>query len=156
MSFIDDINKETFVYYKGSQLLCAEGIIQWSFASFFGYCAAAAAFQLKIQFAIFTIPLVLILFLYLSKRMHYFGLSATYLIVKNQTKFWRLNAYSLSDIKEIVFEQQFKMPVAIRIITNDFESKLYPAASLWDKRWRELRDDLKNKNIEVRVECSIG
>lgn len=121
------------MYYKGSQLLCAEGIIQWSFASFFWYCAIATVFQLKIQFAIFSILLVLFLFLYLSKRMHYFGLSANYLIVKNQTKFWRLNAYSLSDIKEVVFEQQFKMPVAVRIINKDFESKLYPAASLWDE-----------------------
>jgi hypothetical protein len=60
--------------------------------------------------------------------------------------------YRLSDIREVVFELPYKMPVSLRIITNDFESKLYPAATLWSKKWIELKDELEKKNIKVRNE----
>ena len=88
--------------------------------------------------------------------MNYFELSDTFLLVRNHNLIWRKRFYRLSDIKEIVFEQPEKMPVCLRIVTNDFESKQYPAGTLWNKDWRALKKILTEKNIPVRNEASIG
>jgi hypothetical protein len=59
----------------------------------------------------------------------------------------------LADIKEVVYETQGKQPNCMRIITNDFRNKLYPAGTLRDKTWLDLKDKLEKKGITVRNEC---
>jgi len=85
--------------------------------------------------------------------MHYFVLANDYFVVKNHNFIWLKKYYRLKDIKEIVFETQGKQPNCLRVITNDFRNKLYPAGTLRDKNWLELKEELEKKGISVRNEC---
>jgi hypothetical protein len=93
------------------------------------------------------------IFLLFAFRLYYFGLSDDYLAIKLHNIFWFKKFYRLSDIREIVFETHPKMPVCLRVITNDFESKMYPASTIWSKKWMQLKEDLESKGIKVRNEC---
>ncbi len=88
-----------------------------------------------------------------SWMMHYFEVSKNFFIAKNHYFFWIKKVYPLNEIKEIVFEQQYKQPNRLRIITKDFKTKFYLAGSLTDKTWLEMKKKLEEKNIEVRNEC---
>jgi hypothetical protein len=41
----------------------------------------------------------------------------------------------------------------MRIITKDFRNKLYPAGTLRDKTWLEMKRQLELKGVTVRNEC---
>lgn len=88
-----------------------------------------------------------------SWLMHYFGLTKDFLIVRNHNFIWKAKIYRLSDIKEIVFETQGKQPNCMRIITNNYKNKLYPAGTLRDKTWLNLKDKLEANGVTVRNEC---
>ncbi len=85
--------------------------------------------------------------------MYYLGLTESELIIKRNNSPWFSEIYQLVDIREIVYERPFKMPVCLRVITNTYESKVYPAGSLWDKTWMQLKEDLEKKGIKVRNEA---
>jgi hypothetical protein len=85
--------------------------------------------------------------------MNYFKVSQTFLVIKNHNLLWCTKAFRLSDIEEIVFETQGKMPNCLRVITKDFRNKLYLAGTLTDKTWLQLKDKLEGYNIKVRNEC---
>ena len=88
-----------------------------------------------------------------SWLMHYFKVSDKYFVVKNHNFFWKTKAYLLSDIDEVVFETQGKMPNCLRVITKNFKSKMYPAGTLRNKTWLQLKDKLEQYHIKVRNEC---
>ena len=58
-----------------------------------------------------------------------------------------------SEIEIIVFESQGKQPNSLRIITTNYKRKLYPAGTLNNKKWLEMKTELERKNIKVRNEC---
>jgi hypothetical protein len=87
--------------------------------------------------------------------MFYFKCSENYFVVKNHNLLWKNKIYRLSDINEIVFETQGKQPNCLRIITRDFKSELYPAGTLRDKTWLELKDKLEQHHVQVRNECIL-
>ena len=43
----------------------------------------------------------------------------------------------------------------MRVITMDFKSKLYPADSLNNKTWKQLKENIKSSQIKVRNEANI-
>ena len=88
-----------------------------------------------------------------SRMMHYFEISKVFFVIKNHYFFWKKTFYPISEIREVVYERQHKQPNRIRLITKDFKSKLYIAASLNNKIWLEMKTDLESKNIIVRNEC---
>ena len=88
----------------------------------------------------------------LTYQMHNFRITNQFLIVRNTIWFWHKDIYSLSDIREIVIETPHKLSTSLRVITNDFRDKLYPAGSLHDKTWKELLIQLQKDNIKVRNE----
>ena len=136
--------------FKGNQFINIHGIMLWGF------------FGLWI-FPIFSwnerqilTPGLLIFSVYwffvFSWLMHYFGLTNDYLIIKNHNFFWMTKIYRLSDIKEVVFEQQGRTPNTMRVITVDFRNKQYPAAPIRKKTWIELKKRLEEKGVKVRDE----
>jgi hypothetical protein len=147
-----DFFNETFVYFKGKQLLCIEGIIFWLFFLFGLFFIGRSLTVFNIAGLIASSIFCTIWVLIWIRRLYYFGVSDNYFIVKIANVVGFKKVYRLSDIREVVFELPYKMPVSLRIITNDFESKLYPAATLWSKKWIELKDELEKKNIKVRNE----
>lgn len=89
----------------------------------------------------------------LNSQMNYFGISEHYFVVKNHNFIWKEKIYRLNNISEVVFETQGKMPNCLRIITKDFKYKLYPASTLCNETWLELKSALEKEGIKVRNEC---
>lgn len=87
--------------------------------------------------------------------MNYFGLSDDYLIVRNHNYIWKRHRYKLSEVREIVFETYPRATYCLRIISKNFQAKLYQAGTLHDKRWLELMRKLEEKGITVRNELNL-
>lgn len=148
---ISDIQHEQFVRYNGSQFLNYRGVILWIVLGLLCY---GIIITNHVWLVAFLICLGIIFFWWLSSFMCFFGVSDKYFIVRNPNLFWVKKIYRLGDIKEVVFEQQdSNMPYSLRIISVDFESDLYMAGTLRNKKWRQLQENLEDKNINVRNEC---
>lgn len=80
---------------------------------------------------------------------YYFEISDNRLIVKNHILFTRKRTYYLDEISKISFEHTYGLPDALRIVTKDYKSKKYFAASLYDSTWASLKETLKELNINV-------
>ena len=101
----------------------------------------------------FFIPFGLFWFAFNAYYMHYFELSKNYFVVRNHYFWWIKDIYKSSEIEIIVYESQGKQPNSLRIITKNYKRKLYPAGTLNDKKWLEMKTKLERQNIEVRNEC---
>lgn len=93
------------------------------------------------------IPLVLTMFIALSYQLHYFIFSDGNLIVKNHFLPWINKQYVIKNIIVLNFEHHNKSSQSLRITTNDFKSKNFPAGSLRNKTWDELKEYIKNQGI---------
>lgn len=149
----EEASGEIFAAFKGVQLYNYRGIILWLIELAMVYVAILN--RNSNGALIFCLVTAVVSFFGFSHFMNYFELSDRFLSVRSHNLLWKKNLYRVDDIKEIVFEQPDKMPVCLRVITNDFESKHYPAATLWDKDWRALKKALEAKNIPVRNESLV-
>lgn len=136
--------------FKGTQLATFRGISLWVIILFF----VALTIQYPGKATFFNLLILgSAVFFFNSWMMHYMVLSDTFLVIKNHNLLWRKKVYVLDQVKEVVFETRSKMPNCIRIITRDFKNKLYPASTLSNKTWLELKAALEQKGITVRNEC---
>jgi hypothetical protein len=149
--YIDDNDAKEF---NGNHLLTSNGLFFYGWLGFIGFMV-----YLKPQVfltnlgAIISISLATIVFsISLSYQMHYFKMTNKYLVVKNSIWFWRNDVYLLSDIREVVIESPRKLSKSLRVITNDFQGKLYPSGNLRKSTWIELIEQLKAAKIEIRNE----
>lgn len=149
----NNIDSEFFIPYKGNPVFSFRGILMWSMILFFLYIPFFSKKSINIKELLFLIPLCQFWFILNSWMMYYFEISKNFFVVKNHYFFWKKDIYSISDIKEVVFEIQPKQANKLRIITKDFKTKFYLAGSLKDKTWLEMKDELESKNIKVRNEC---
>jgi hypothetical protein len=101
----------------------------------------------------FFIPFGLFWFSLNSYCMHYFELSKNYFMVRNHYFWWVKDIYKNSEIEIIVYESQAKQPNNLRVITKNYRRKIYPAGTLNDQKWLEMKTELERKNIKVRNEC---
>ncbi|WP_223034196.1 hypothetical protein [Hanstruepera marina] len=147
------IRFESFEFFKGLQITSFRGIMLWGFIGAILIPFFINSKTPPIGFFIFTVTFGAFWIALNSWLMHFFGVSDKYLIVKNHNFFWRLKIYRLSNIKEVVYESQGKQPNCLRIITNNYRNKLYPACTLRDKTWLELKKILEKKGVKVRNEC---
>lgn len=148
-----ELNVESFRNYKGHQLLSYRGLLLWGVLSFCVFILLAGLIPWSTWYSITIISFLLFWFLVNSWLMHYFRMSQHYLVVKSHIYFWKTQAFRLKDIQEIVFESQVKMPNILRVITKDFKSRSYPAGTLRNKTWLELKEALERQGIKVRNEC---
>lgn len=148
------IRYEKIEEFKGNQFLSLQGILLWGAIGFFIFLLFFGP-QKQPQIEVATVfgAMSLFFFLLQSYMMHYFGLTKDYFIVYNHNFIWKQKIFRLNDIKEIVFESRPRMPYSLRIITKDFKNKLYPAGTLRDKTWLELKERFEQLGIEVRNEC---
>ena len=143
--------EETF---KGNQFINMHGIMLWGLIGFLIF-AIFSWNEKQIQtpgLLIFPAVIGIGWFWGFSWLMHYFGLTKDYLIIRNHNFLWMAKIYRLSDIKEVVFEQQGRQPNCMRVITIDFRNRLYPAAPIRKKTWLEMKKELEKKGIKVRDE----
>ena len=153
---VDNISvyNENFTTFSRSQLLNYNGILLWSlllpilYNLFFNE-------QKHLNLVGYFILSFFIIFWYVffSWLMHHFKISNKYLVVKNTNFPWINKIYKFDDIREVVFETRDKMPNCLRVITKDFRTKLFPAATLRDKQWLEMKKLLEKNNVQVFNEC---
>ena len=149
----NEIKFGNFEIFKGNQFTSFRGIVLWGLIGFFICMMFSKGTVPPKGFFIFVGIFGTFWFIINSYLMHYFALSKTYFAIRNHNFIWRIKIYKLDEIREIVFETQGKMPNCLRVITKDFRNKLYPAGTLQDKTWLQLKDKLELKGITVRNEC---
>lgn len=149
----DNIRFENEEIFKGNQFTSLRGISLWGLIGVFTFLLIFEWQDQPIRLLVFFGLFGIFWFVLNSWLMHYFGLTKDYLIVRNHNLFWKVKIYHLADIKEVVYETQSKQPNCMRIITNDFRNKLYPAGTLRDKTWLDLMEKLEAKGVRVRNEC---
>lgn len=145
---------EEIGYFKDNQLRSVNGFVFWLVLLFFLLLSffasqsnvAKGILMIYFLFFIFWLP-------YNSWLMHYFGISKNFFVVRKHNSFFKKHIYALSDIKEIVFETKYRMPNCLRVTTNDFKNKFYPADTLKDDTWIELKEALESKGVKVKNEC---
>ena len=149
-----EIEKETFYQYKGNPVFSFRGLMMWGLigAFLFMFIFVKAKISLEDQLQAF-IPITVIWFIINALFMNYFEMSKNYFVIKNHYFFWVKRIYKISDIEEIVFESQGKQPNSLKLVTKDFKRKLYPAGTLRDSKWLELKSEFEKRNINVRNEC---
>lgn len=147
-------HNEFFEVFKGNPLTSMRGITLWGIIIFFAFIILSAKEITSLGIIIMP-PFLLFIVIVSSRLMHYFKVSKNYFVVKNHNFIWKQHIYKIADLREIVFETQGKQPNSLRVITNDFKSKLYPAGTLRNKNWLELKKNLEKKGIRVRNEIYI-
>jgi hypothetical protein len=146
---VDENYAETF---KGHPLFSFRGLAMWGFIGFFAYLTLTDS-KFQANGALVAGFACLGWFIAMSYQMNYFIVTPTHLIVKNHYFFWKKKTYRISDIEELVFETKPKMPNYLRVITKNFENKLFPAGTLLDKHWLALGATMHAQGIKVRNEC---
>jgi hypothetical protein len=141
--------------FKGNQFTSIRGISLWGIIVPLTFILFSRWHKMQVWELMLMVTVGIFWFIVHSWLMHYFGLTRSYLIVRNHNFIWQAKIYRLSDIKEVVFEALESQPNSMRIITNDYRNKRYPAGTLSDKTWIDLGFKLEAKGIRVRNECII-
>jgi hypothetical protein len=149
----NELRFENTEKFKGNQFTSLRGISLWGLIGFFTILFIGKETSMKLGGVIFFSLLGTFWVLLHYWLMHYFELTKKFLIIRNHIFIWKMKIYDLSDVKEIVFETQGNQPNCMRVITNDFKNKLYPAGTLRDKTWLEMKKRLETRGVEVRNEC---
>lgn len=136
--------------YKGNAILSFNGFIMIGFIVF--DIIVIITFK-----GPFTSLLVLngFVFGFMIYQLNYFVIVNNELIVKNH--FWPMSnrTHDLNNIYEVIIETPYRRSTSLRIIDNDFNSKIYAADSLSDKTWRALIQEFVFRKIRVRNEAGI-
>lgn len=146
-----------FEQYKGNAWVSINTLllIGWLVFVIFAVSKAPDVF-LKSGGAIFSLSFSIIVLLGLAVyQLHFFVLTNKRIIVKNHMWPWYAKEYPLAEIEEVVLESPPKLSYSLRIIDNEFNSKIFPAGSLKDETWKRLLNELKKKNIKVRSEILL-
>lgn len=148
----ESVKSDFYETFKGKQFISIRGITLWGLIIFIGIILFI---KQPVTFSGIALGSVISIlwFVLFSYQLNYFQLSSNYLLIRNHNFPWKKRIFRLSEISEIVFETQGKMPNCLRIITTDFKSKLFPAATLTDTQWLALKDKLEHYRTEVRNEC---
>lgn len=96
------------------------------------------------------IGVIVTMFFGFGTQMNYFIIDEGYLFIKNQFFPWVNRQIRLEDIVEVDIETPYRRSTGLRIITRDFNSRIYGAGSLRGKNWTDLMEDLKFIGIPVR------
>jgi len=87
-----------------------------------------------------------------TRDLYYFRMNKTTLVIKHHIWFWINKKFKLDNMCQVYLETPYKRSNAIRIINKDFKMFLFGATSLKNKHWEVIRENLRNKNIEVEDE----
>ena len=146
---------ENFRYIKGNVFFSFRGVTTWFLPLFF---LALLIFDKRGFNSDAIFPVIIFCILWLGGHsffLYYFGVSENYLVIKNHNFFWIKAPIACADIKEVIFETRSRGPNCMRVVTKDFRTRLYPAGTLSDKKWRELLTKLRKNKVKVRNEMGI-
>lgn len=141
-----NIASEHFNKYKGYFIYSFRGILLLSITGsvFVGYIKKPITNQLDL-----TPFFLLFLSILFQWQFNYFEVSNNHFRIRNHLNLWKKDTYKIEDIKEVTFQSQVRAPNIIKIIFKDHTTKKYFAATLSNRKWKELQQALKNSNIKV-------
>jgi cytochrome c biogenesis protein CcdA len=144
----EEYQDENKTIFKGFVLFSAMGFLSYFSGLMYLFVVISVIFR---EGSVIWVIIIFGIFMFgtTSHGLHYFILTEKYLIIKNHNLFWKNDVHRLLDIKKISFEKRGKSPNFMRIITNDFKMRVYPADSLSRKDWKNLREDLLGKGVLV-------
>lgn len=145
------VNVSKMTNYRGNHLLSFNGMVIYAWIAFSVYFLFAT--NPSFPFGVGLLFLSGFFYGFLGSQLHYFCLDDHYLVVKNHIWPWINQAYRLDDIKQVVFETPFRRSTSLRVITQGYQSKLYPGGSLGSKTWKALLRDLQGLGVDTRNEA---
>lgn len=97
---------------------------------------------------------LMLLFVYctMGNQLHYFHLDHQSIFIKNHWWPWVNDRVELQNIKEVIFEWPYRQSKSLRLITWDYQTKVYPAGSLRKKAWGNLESKLIDLKVPSRNE----
>ena len=143
------ISGEHLYYYKGIFFLTIRGIS----LTFVMGVLLLLIFSGRLELFIFGIVFFAISYTATGSMSFYFGLNDHYFVIRNHLLFWNQKAYPISDIRELVYEQQGRNPNRLIIILKNYKSIPCYAMTLSDKKWLEMKDAAERLGVTVRNEC---
>lgn len=149
----DQIELEGQTVFKGNPFTSFRGLALYGIIGFVASYVFLNRDFVSSGFAIFLLLFGAIWFALGSWFMYYFALTQNYLVVLNHNFIWFLRIYRLTDIREIVFETNGFQPYSLRIIFTNYQQKLYPAGTIRNTTWLEMKEKLEVKGVLVRNEC---
>jgi len=150
---VAELKLEDSEVFKGNQFTSFRGLSLWGLLITFSFLIIVEASSVNALALLFFAVFAVVWFLIHVRFMHYFVLTECFMVIRNHIFVQRKKVYHLSNVKEIVFETQGRQPNGMRIITTDFKSTLYPAATLKDSNWLKMKKKLELKGVLVRNEC---
>lgn len=152
---IDLVDLKKMTKYSGPHFLSFNGLVLYSWIAL----SFSLLMKMPLDSLISVLAMVLILlgisgFLYgfLGLQLHYFYVDNNYLVIKNHFWPWKSHVYAIDNIKQVVFETPYKRSASLRVITNNYNSNLYPGESLRSSTWKNLLQKLKHLNVDIKNE----
>jgi hypothetical protein len=143
----DVVNDEHYITYKGHPLLNYTLLVFIVGMLVFGFITNSDITGDMIFFLLFGI----FGFVYLSFQVYYFEVSDKHLVIRNHNMFWLKKGYNLGNI-QIIFEQPYRRPNAIRVINTNGRGRLFMAGSLTDRQWVALKEQFEKANVPIADE----
>ena len=151
-----NVDLDRMTKYSGNHLLSINGAMIYVWLSFSVY---SIFWQNPYFPSLLSLSVLILLsgFFYgfLGHQLHYFRLDKDHLIVKNHVWPWVHHVYRIDNIKQVVFEVPFRRSFSLRIITKDYQSRLFPAGSLRKKNWKALLNRLQDLGLDIRNESFL-
>lgn len=147
------LDNDYYETYKGTVITSLRGISFWVVIGISALLILSHSKPITTELVVSFFCILSFWIFFHSYLMNYFQVSDNYFVIRNHNFFWTKKAYRIADIREVVFESRGKMPNCLRIITKDFRNKLYPAGTLRDQTWLDLKEKLETYKIKVRNEC---
>ncbi|HSF56161.1 MAG TPA: hypothetical protein VLA71_20565, partial [Algoriphagus sp.] len=142
--------------FSGNHFLSLNGAIIYGWVSFSVYSIfwQNPDFPSSLSLVILTL-LSGFFYGFLGYQLHYFYLGKDYLVVKNHVWPWVYDVYRIDEIRQVVFEMPYRRSLSMRVITEDYQSRLYPAGSLRKNHWKTLLKQLQDLGIDIRNETLL-
>lgn len=153
------VEEHDTITLKRNHLFTLNGIMlySWIILITYGlYKQPTISLKENLDLIAFSLLITTLILGIVSYQMHYFKINKHFLIVRNSLWFWKNDIYALSDIREVVIETPTRRSTSLRVITNSFQSKLYPAGSLNKEMWESMVAHFDEHNVKVRLETTLG
>lgn len=140
---------ENVVIHKGNLFTTSDFIFLLAFQVFFGWLLFKSIKDSKTEIWFILSFLWLYITYHFSKMLYYFETTNSQLIVKSHIFFWVNKRYLLNDIQNVSYENYYRRPQALKIVTNNFITNEFYGGSLNSKNWNSLTKVFKQANIKV-------
>ncbi|WP_028787101.1 hypothetical protein [Terrimonas ferruginea] len=140
--------EESFQLYSGNPFFSFRGLILWLvFWSVLYACLHDDTSYAGVVFAGFFCSLWVVLNRW---SMHYFEISDKVMLVKNHLDPFLKRSYDLDTVANVNYETKSRQAECIRLIFKDHHVEVFPAGTLNDSTWRQLKDRLQRAGIKIQ------